>query len=103
MSESVSESESVSVSGLKSLNSFAAVSSCDRLYAAHATCSNTQARRRTRPSCIRWSITFSLTWDTTFQMATFNHNDCYYFGAAFHSKDFLRLSSSPPLEQSARC
>lgn len=23
-------------------------------------------------------------------MTTFNHNDCYYFGAAFHSEDFLR-------------
>lgn len=27
----------------------------------------------------RCSITFSLTWDTTFQIAAFNHNDCYYF------------------------
>lgn len=64
---------------LKSFSSFAAavaaVSGRDRLAMRHATCSNTRAR----PSCIRWSITFSLTWDTTFQMATFNHNDCYYF------------------------
>lgn len=36
------------------------------------------ASRRSRPSCIRCSITFSLTLDTTFQIATFNHNDCYY-------------------------
>lgn len=65
------------------------------------------ASRRTRPSCIRWSITFSLTLDTTFQIATFNHNDCYYI--AGRSNCFLSHSNSRPqhsravLKRSARC
>lgn len=35
-----------------------------------------EGKRARMPGC---AITFSLTWNTTFQIATFNHNDCYYF------------------------
>lgn len=56
-----------------------------------------------RPSCIRCSITFSLTLDTTFQIATFNHNDCYYI--AGRSNCFLSHSTAGQYRHkcSARC